>query len=184
MTARGFLALALLALCSVVSAAPPRSEARAFDATSLETIRRAYAGRPFVLSLWSVHCEPCRHEMPLWRELQARYPDVRVVLVAADNPAEGQRIERFLERHDPGPAERWRYADDFEERIRYSIDPKWRGELPRTYFFDAAHRAEARTGVPDAKWAQAWFERASTAGRGAPGTSGKAPAASMPRSPR
>jgi thiol-disulfide isomerase/thioredoxin len=131
-----------------------------FDARSLETIRRAYAGRPFVLSLWSVHCEPCRHEMPLWRELQARYPDVRVVLVAADNPGEGERIKRFLERHDPGPVERWRYADDFEERIRHSIDPKWRGELPRTYFFDAAHKVEARTGVPDEKWTREWFARA------------------------
>jgi hypothetical protein len=98
--------------------------------------------------------------MPLWRELQARYPGVRVVLVAADNPGEGERIKRFLERHDPGPVESWRYADDFEERIRHSIDPKWRGELPRTYFFDAAHKVEARTGVPDEKWTREWFARA------------------------
>jgi thiol-disulfide isomerase/thioredoxin len=134
-------------------------EPRAFGPASLDAIRHAYKGRPFVLSLWSVHCEPCRHEMPMWNALQKKYPGVRVVLVAADNPGELDRIQRFLERHDPGPVESWRYADDFEERIRFAIDPKWRGELPRTYFFDADHQAVARTGVPDAQWTEKWFAR-------------------------
>jgi thiol-disulfide isomerase/thioredoxin len=149
--------LFLVAAALLCADAAASHEPRPFDGTSLEAIRHANRGRPFVLSLWSVHCEPCRHEMPLWRELQKKHPGVRVVLVAADNPGELERIKRFLTQHDPGPVESWRYADDFEERIRYSIDPKWRGELPRTYFFDANHKPIARSGVPDAQWAEKWF---------------------------
>jgi thiol-disulfide isomerase/thioredoxin len=156
-TARALVAAVVLALAGVALPARATHEPRPFDAKSFAAIRHAYAGRPFVLSLWSVHCEPCRHEMPLWRDLQARYPKVRVVLVAADNPGELDRIKAFLARHDPGPAESWYFADDFEERIRYAIDPKWRGELPRTYFFDAAHRVESRTGLPERTWTERWF---------------------------
>jgi hypothetical protein len=132
---------------------------RPFDAASLEAIRLEHAGRPFVLALWSVHCEPCAREMALWRRLHRKHPGVEVILVATDHPGERAKVAAFLRRHDPGPVQRWAYADEFEERIRYSIDPAWRGELPRAYFFDAAHKAEARSGVVDERWAERWFER-------------------------
>ncbi len=106
---------------------PLLDEPRPFDARSLEAIRRAHAGRPFVLSLWSMNCAPCAREMPLWREMQARNPGVKLVLVSTDGAAPIERVKAFLRRHDPGPVENWRYADEFEERIRHSIDPKWRG---------------------------------------------------------
>jgi hypothetical protein len=88
---------------------------------------------------------------------------VRVVLIAADDPAEAERARRFLAQNDPGSVERWQYADEFEERIRFSIDPKWRGELPRSYFFDANHAVVTRTGVPDARWTERWFAAAAKA---------------------
>lgn len=159
MSGRRWLAPILLALSMAAAAAPQPEEPRPFDAGSLETIRREHAGRPFVLSLWSVHCEPCAREMPVWRDLQARYPGVKVVIVSTDSPAQLKRIKAFLRRHDPGPVESWRYADEFDEKIRYAIDPKWRGELPRTYFHDAAHKVEAVSGLPEAKWLEDWFAR-------------------------
>jgi thiol-disulfide isomerase/thioredoxin len=151
-------ALAFFALST-----PAAHDPRAFNAGSLAAVKHAHAGRPFVLSLWSVHCEPCRHEMALWNSLQRKHPTLRVVLVAADPPSDHERVKRFLQRYDPGPVESWWYADDFEERIRFSIDPKWRGELPRTYFFDAQHRVTARTGLPDAAWVEKWLAGAERA---------------------
>lgn len=120
-------------------------------------LRAAKAGRPFVLALWSAHCEPCRGEMPLWREMRAKHPAVDIVLVSTDPPHERELLTRFLERYPPGPVERWSYADEFEERTRYAIDPRWRGELPRTYYFDADHRMEVITGKPDPERVRAWF---------------------------
>ena len=65
----------------------------------------------------------------------------------------------FLSRYDPGPVETWMFADEFAERVRYAVDRTWRGELPRTYLFDAAHRAEARSGKLDQRWLQGWLAR-------------------------
>src|SRR6202008_3672241 len=129
----------------------------AFDVSSLDEIRKANAGRPFVLAFWSVHCEPCQRDMPLWSRMRDRHPGVAVVLVATDPPAEHERVKAFLTRFDPGPVERRWFSDDFEERTRYAVDPKWRGELPRTYFFDARHQRVVRSGALDAKWVEGWF---------------------------
>lgn len=150
---------AFAACLLVAGAALAQAPLRAFDVDSPDAIRKAQAGRPFVLALWSIHCEPCVREMPVWRDMAARHPGVTVVLVSTDAPAERERVNAFLKRHDPGSVQRWQYADEFEERIRYAIDPKWRGELPRTYFFDRAHRPEVRTGLVEAEEAGRWFAR-------------------------
>ena len=33
------------------------------------------------------------------------------------------------------------------ERLRFAIDPRWHGELPRTYLYDRAHVVQAVSGV-------------------------------------
>ena len=150
-----FLALAFAAMHASAAGYRP------FDAGSLERIKKAHAGKPFVLAFWSVTCEPCREEMPVWKAMRAKHSRIPIVLVAADSPSPSasREIARFLAQHDPGPVERWAFADDFVERVRHSVDPKWRGELPRTYFFDADHRPLAHSGVISAGDADAWFAR-------------------------
>jgi hypothetical protein len=54
----------------------------------------------------------------------------------------------------------WIFDDEFSERVRFAVDRTWRGELPRTYLYDAAHRAEARSGKLDERWLEGWLERA------------------------
>lgn len=154
--------IALVAWLLVAGAALAQAPAplRGFDAGSMDAIRKAQAGKPFVLALWSIHCEPCIREMPVWRALRSKHPGIDVMLVSTDSAAERDRVLAFLARHDPGNVQRWQFADEFEERVRYSIDPRWRGELPRTYFFDRAHRAEVRTGVIEMADAERWFARA------------------------
>jgi hypothetical protein len=66
----------------------------------------------------------------------------------------------FLARYDPGPVQTWIFDDEFTERVRFAVDRSWRGELPRTYLYDAAHRAEARSGKLDERWLEGWLERA------------------------
>ena len=136
-----------------------------FDADSLSAIRNTHAGKPFVLAFWSVHCEPCRAEMSDWKTLRRRYPGIPVILVAADALRERAVIEAFLKRYDPGPVERRAFADDFQEKIRYSVDPGWRGELPRTYLFDAGHRSEAVSGAIRIDAVDAWMKRQSASAR-------------------
>lgn len=138
---------------------------RGFDADTLAAVRQTYAGKPFVLAFWSVHCEPCRAEMADWKTLRRRHPQIPVLLVAADSLRERKVIEAFLKRYDPGSVERWAFADDFQEKIRYSVDRGWRGELPRTYLFDAEHRSEAISGAIRLDAVEAWMKRQSVSAR-------------------
>jgi len=132
---------------------------RPFDAQSLAAIRAAEAGRPFVLAFWSTTCEPCRDDMKVLKAAQRRFPGVAVHLVCVDPPEEHAAVEAFLRRYDPGRATRWAFADPFSERVRYAVDPAWRGELPRTYLFDRAHRFEAVSGTLSESELLRWLER-------------------------
>lgn len=155
---RAVAIVAMLMLCFPAVGAPSE-DLRPFDAKSVNTIREAHAGKPFVLAFWSIYCAPCREEMADWNALRRKYPGVPIVLVATDTPDEWPNVERFLARYNPGPVEKWAFADEFVERVRYAIDPKWRGELPRAYFYDAAHAVEAHTGKLDINWTNDWFKR-------------------------
>ncbi|MBX9812812.1 MAG: TlpA family protein disulfide reductase [Burkholderiales bacterium] len=154
-------ALMFTAFALPAAAAASTYELRPFDARSLNAIREARAGRPFVLAFWSIYCEPCREEMGQWRSIQRKYPDVPILLVSTDPPEERVTVARFLSQYNPGRVETWAFADDFAERVRFAVDRTWRGELPRTYLFDAGHRPEARSGRLDRRWIENWLARQS-----------------------
>ncbi len=151
------LALACLALSSAAASTTPALQP--FDSSSMASIRTQLAGKPFILSFWSVTCEPCRAEMAIWKAMRQKHPRIPILLVSTDGLAERAAIDKLLQRYDPGPVQRWAFDDDFVERLRYAVDPKWRGELPRTYFFDAAHRFEAKSGILQVKDVEAWIAR-------------------------
>ncbi len=150
---------AMLVACAATLGAAA-TELRPFGPTTLAQVKREHAGKPFVLALWSLHCAPCREEMAAWRELRARYPSVPIVLVAADQPDERDRVESFLAKNNPGTVDAFVFEDEFEERIRFAIDPRWRGELPRAYFFGADHKPEVKSGLPERAWLDRWFTAA------------------------
>jgi thiol-disulfide isomerase/thioredoxin len=148
----------LLVAVAALASAAAQAALEPFTAKSLAAIRAQNAGRPFVLALWSLHCEPCRHEMAQWGSLAKRHPDVRIVLVSTDVAGDRALVEKFLAQHDLAGVQTWLFADAFEERVRFSIDRSWRGELPRTYLFDARHKAQSRSGPADLEWIEAWIE--------------------------
>ncbi|MDD5330830.1 MAG: TlpA family protein disulfide reductase, partial [Sulfuricella sp.] len=53
-------------------------------------------------------------------------------------------------------ADAWVFADAVPERLYFEADGKWRGELPRTYLYDAAHRATAFSGKIDPAQLERW----------------------------
>jgi thiol-disulfide isomerase/thioredoxin len=156
------LSLAATARSAHADNAPPM---RAFDVRSFDDIRKANAGKAFVLAFWSIHCAPCIEDMSDWRALKQQYPSVPIVLVTTDPPAQHAAAARLLAKYRPGPVETWGFADDFGERVRFAVDRTWRGELPRTYFFDAAHHEEIVSGRIDVVSTQAWFARQAATNR-------------------
>lgn len=144
----------LLLLCLL--AAQAAAEVRPFETGSLARIEAERAGKPFILALWSVTCEHCPGELRALGELARRHPGLEIVLVAADSPAEVPQLEKLAAGYGLRRQSQWVFAEPQPERLRFEIDRRWYGELPRTYFYDAAHRREARSGVVPPERLEQW----------------------------
>lgn len=132
----------LLLVCSIAQA-----EVRPFESGSLQAIRNAHAGRPFILTFWSIDCAHCPKELKLLGELKKRHPKLAVVLVSTDNESSVVPLADFAARQGLAGVEQWVFADPQPEKLRFEVDRRWWGELPRTYFFDAAHRMDGVSGL-------------------------------------
>lgn len=150
------LALALLLALTLPAAA---QELKPFVAGSIKEITAARQGKPFILSLWSLTCTHCRDELALLSGLVKKHPDLDLILIATDTPEESDAISATLRQSGLGGAEAWVFADPFAERLRFEIDPKWHGELPRTYLYDPFHKAQAFSGRPDALQLAQWLKK-------------------------
>lgn len=152
------LCLALVLLSALILPAAAQ-ELKPFVADSLKEITLERQGKPFILGMWSLTCTHCREELALLSGLLKKHPDLDLVLVATDTPEEGEAISATLRQFGLGSAEAWVFADPFVERLRFKIDPKWHGELPRTYLYDSSHKAQAFSGKPDPLQFEQWLKK-------------------------
>lgn len=131
-----------------------------FERGSWSKLTAAHEGQPTIVHLWGLTCAPCLVELPHWARLQKERPDMRLVLVAADPvPQPPARVEDMLTRTGLGKTESWSFADRFNERLRYEIDPSWSGELPRTLMIDRQGKVTTLSGVADLADVKAWLDR-------------------------
>lgn len=149
-----FFLIGLLGLLGILAAGMPARPAsaatealRPFGVNSLSEILAARAGRPVIVSFWSISCTHCPSELKALGALRRRHPALDIVLVATDTPADAPELIEVARRHGLGGVEQWVFADPVPERLRAAIDRRWYGELPRTHFYDAAHRVSASSGV-------------------------------------
>lgn len=112
--------------------APPLPAFELLTLDGAPTSIAAHAGRPVVLNMWATWCPPCRREMPVLAEAQAKYPGVAFVLV---NQGEGRGdIDAFLD--GQGLAFEHMLLDPHS---RSMLETGTRG-LPTTLFYDAHGR--------------------------------------------
>ena len=156
---RLLFAVALLLGTALAQVQAQAGELRGFGVGSFEEIRRVNAGRPHIVAFWSNTCPPCVEEMPVWRDLLRNRPDVALSLVSTDGPPDAVAVRQRLAELGLGQHPSWIFADERVEKLRYTIDRGWRGELPRTYLFDAQGRMEVVTGRVEARWLEEWLAR-------------------------
>lgn len=152
---RIFLLAFLAAAAPLVSAA---DAVRPFVTGSLAKIVAERQGQPFVLAFWSVTCAHCPTELKALGEIRKRNPKLDIVLVAADTPDEMALAAQLAGKYGLGKVEQWVFADEMEERLRFEIDRRWHGELPRTHFYDRDHRIEVVSGVAPKQQLLAWVK--------------------------
>jgi thiol-disulfide isomerase/thioredoxin len=145
-----------LASAGAVSAVGADLEPQPFVRGSQQAIVTAHAGTPFVLSLWSLDCTYCRHDLAMLGRLQKDHPQLRLVMVATDPPSRRGEIAPTLAGLGV-EGESWLFADAYAERLRYEVDTEWFGELPRTYFYDGKGERIGVSGSLDEEAVREWI---------------------------
>lgn len=135
--------LALLLLSGIAEA----GEIKPFQRGSWRDIQAAHRGKTLVAHFWSLSCAPCLAEMPRWAEFRRNNPEKTLVLIATDPAEKAPRLKEALARFGLAEADAWAFADPFAERLRFEVDPEWRGELPMTRLIASDGRAETVIGA-------------------------------------
>lgn len=149
----------LIFLAVLLLAGLARADVQPYVVGSLQKIEGERRGKPFILTFWSASCTHCPTELKALGDLLRQYPRLDLVIVATDTPAETPELQRLAQGYGLGEQAQWVFADPQPERLRYEIDRRWYGELPRTYFYDRQHRRDGRSGAVPAEQLEQWAGR-------------------------
>lgn len=97
--------------------------------------------------MWSIDCPPCYEELRLLAQYQKTNPQIKIIVVATDEDIYTQQVKKMLLESFPQSQNAWIFSVASAQKLRYSIDPSWYGELPRSYFFDQKHNRKAVSGL-------------------------------------
>jgi len=150
--------LVATALPAALGSAAP-GELHLFGRGSWKAIRAAYAGRPVVVHFWGVTCGPCRVEMPRLGKFLKERADLNLVMVNADLvPDAPEAILAILAETDLAGADNWVFSNNFVERLRYEVDPKWQGEIPMIILIARDGSTKTSEGAVDPDAIRAWLD--------------------------
>lgn len=136
-------------LCMLSGAAQAAPAIAPFEPDSLSKIVSVHKGRPFLLLVWSLDCVFCQASMAELARQQRKGPRLDVVTVATDPVSDADTRTQLAERlRNAGlTSTNWAFGEAPAEQLRFAVDPKWHGELPRSYWYDAKGNRSAYSGT-------------------------------------
>lgn len=108
---------------------------QSFELGSFEQIVVDKNKQDHLVILWSFDCPPCITELEKISELHQQFPNYQLTLINTDAVDEQVRVKKLLQQFNLAGLDNWGFANSDEEKLRYDIDPRWYGDLPRSYFF-------------------------------------------------
>lgn len=147
----------LMAIGNFAMAASP---IQAFESDSLKRIVESQQGKPFVVVVWSLDCVYCQTSLKTLSEEKSRRKgrDLNVVTISTDSSSDPEAVSLMRQRLESlgfaGNA--WAFGNAPAEQLRYALDPKWHGEKPRSYWFNAAGDRIAYSGVITSRTIARW----------------------------
>ena len=102
-----------------------------FTFDSFSEIKSKFKDQEFLLGLWSVDCPPCLVELNMMGELLELNPDLPFVLISTDSIDTKEDAIEFLTDFNLEQRESWMFADNFVERLRYTICLLYTSPSPR-----------------------------------------------------
>jgi len=146
-TVPSFSALAASPVVKETTTTIAAFQTQAFISGSYKKILANNIKQPFLLAIWSVNCVSCMKDLALLRDIHKQKPALKIILLAADELSASAQIHGILAKLQLTDLENWVFADGNDQKLRFEIDPKWYGEIPRTYFFNAAQQRVGISGV-------------------------------------
>tara|TARA_B110000211_G_scaffold110284_1_gene128060 strand:- start:3032 stop:3538 length:507 start_codon:yes stop_codon:yes gene_type:complete len=126
--------LPAVTLPNSVQASSP-TDLKLFDVGSFEKIVKEKDKKDHLVILWSFDCPPCIKKLKKVSVLNQQYPEYQLTLINTDGLEEQARVKTLLEKYNLLTLDNWIFSDADEEKLRYDIDARWFGDLPRSYFF-------------------------------------------------
>ena len=130
-----------------------------FDMNTRTVIEKRYIDQPLIISFWSIDCPYCIDDLKKLGRALSKNTNVKLITVCVDGKESAKKAERILSQANLPKHEQYQYAEVDEDRLRYNIDPAWYGELPRTYFYDAAHQVTPLSGKISNSFLDKWFKK-------------------------
>jgi thiol-disulfide isomerase/thioredoxin len=138
----------LLLSCTLFSLAHAENTTlKPFTSGSYQQIVSSHAGKPFLLSIWSITCPSCIKDMEVLHAVHKTHPELPIVMLSTDDSSERATAIQILEKNQLTDVEHWIYSDENTQKLQFEIDPQWYGELPRSYFFDKTGQRDGVSGV-------------------------------------
>lgn len=120
------------------------------EAISIEDFHRVletHQGKVIIINFWATWCIPCVQELPELNELQKRFRDKGLMVIAVsldDQDKLEDSVRSFFAKRAPDLIS---YLSTEEEPSDFvsSLDPEWLGALPSTYFLNG--KGEVKKGA-------------------------------------
>lgn len=161
--------LSVIALTTVANAKPLANSGvplklqkmlteKAFNKESFAALKKHYKGQRWLLVLWSVDCPPCFKELAMIQSLSTEVAKLPIVIVNADD-SDDIRLERrnIIKRFELSHLTHLYFLEGQAAKSRYLIDTSWYGELPRSYFIDAAGKFNGKSGLITKQAFNSWL---------------------------
>lgn len=149
------LAIAIfLAVCHLAYADP--INLKPYQQGDWSSIIKSANRDPIAIHFWGVTCPACVKEMPQWGAFVEKNKNLKIIFIQVDDVSP-EMIKKMLSKANLDGANHYYVSSPFDERLRYEIDSKWRGETPITILVNRKGKANRKTGPMNFSQLSSWF---------------------------
>jgi len=151
------LAIAIfLAVCHLAYADP--INLKPYQQGDWSSIIKSANRDPIAIHFWGVTCPACVKEMPQWGTFVEKNKNLKIIFIQVDDVSP-EMIKKMLSKANLDGANHYYVSSPFDERLRYEIDSKWRGETPITILVNRKGKANRKTGPMNFSQLSSWFNK-------------------------
>ncbi len=110
-------------------------EQYSFEAIDSNTAKIVIVAKIHYHQSWQSYTSVSKKELQKISDLHQQYPEYQLTLINTDSIDEQERVKKLIQQYNLAGLDNWGFANTDEEKLRYDIDPRWFGDLPRSYFF-------------------------------------------------